>query len=163
MLDALAQTTYTYTTTTTSSDGTAAGLFAGVMLFLLFLFIPLLVFQIVCWWKIFEKAGVEGWKALIPVYDLWVLAEISGKPGWWGLFISLVGVVAWIPLLGWAAAVAAVVMVVMISIELAKKFGKDPVFALLLIFLQVVGYAILAFGSAKYDGKVAKTATPAKA
>ena len=29
-------------------------------------------------WKIFEKAGVEGWKAIIPYYNTFKLAQIAG-------------------------------------------------------------------------------------
>ena len=163
MLEALAQSTYTYTTTTTSSDEGAVaavlGLFTGVFLLIM---LPLLIFYVICLWKVFEKAGVEGWKAIVPVYNGWVLAEIAGKPGWWGI-VGLAGV---IPILGWIASIVALVLYVIIAIELSKKFGKDSVFSLLLIFLSVIGFAILAFGDAKYNGKAggpAKLAAPAKA
>lgn len=161
MLDALAQGTYTYTTTTTSSDGGAAGLFAGTfLLIMLVVLLPLFLFYIVCLWKTFEKAGVEGWKAIVPVYNGWVLAEIAGKPGWWGI-VGLAGV---IPILGWLASIVAFVLYIIIAIELTKKFGKDSIFAVLLIVLPIVGFAMLAFGSAKYSGGgSAKPAVPAKA
>lgn len=34
-------------------------------------------------WKVFEKAGESRWKAVIPVYNLYVLAKVSGNSGWW--------------------------------------------------------------------------------
>lgn len=163
MLDALAQATYTYTTNTTSSDEGAVaavlGLFTGVFLLVI---IPLIVFYLVCAWKVFEKAGVEGWKAIVPVYNGWVLAEIAGKPGWWGI-VGLAGV---IPLVGWVASIVAFVLYIIIAIELSKKFGKEPLFSLVLILVPVIGFAILAFGNAKYSGGSggsAKPAAPAKA
>lgn len=162
MLDALAQATYTYTTTTTTDD-TAAGLFAGTFLVaMLLILLPLLIFYIVCLWKTFEKAGVEGWKAIIPVYNGWVLAEIAGKPGWWGI----VGIGGVIPVFGFIFSIAQFVLFILIAIELSKKFGKEPIFSLLLILLPVIGFAMLAFGSAKYNksaGGPAKPAAPAKA
>ena len=44
------------------------------------------------------------------------------------------------------------------NFNLAKKFGKTNGFAVLLSLLPVIGYPILAFGSAKYekDAKVDK-------
>lgn len=148
MLNALAQSTYTYTTTSTSDEtgalATVLGLFTGVFLLVI---IPLFIFYIVCLWKVFEKAGVEGWKAIVPFYNSWIMAELAGKPGWWGI-VGLAGI---IPLVGWIASIAALVLYVIIAIELSKKFGKDPIFSLLLIFLPVVGFAILAFGSASYN------------
>lgn len=166
MLNALAQTTYTYTTV---SDETAAGVFAGTFLLVMMLILlPLIIFYIVCLWKTFEKAGVEGWKAIVPFYNFWVLCEIAGKPGWWSLVV-LLSFIPVINLVGW---IAILVVQVLISIEVAKAFGKDSVFALLLIFLPVVGYAILGFGDAKYHKPAGgasggqgptKPAAPAKA
>lgn len=146
MLNTLAQATYTYTTTTSEDTGATAaafGLLTGVFLLVI---LPFLIFYIVCLWKVFEKAGVEGWKAIVPVYNGWVMAEISGKPGWWGI-VGLAGV---IPFVGWIASIAALVLYIIIVIELSKKFGKEPVFSLLLIFVPIVGFAMLAFGNATY-------------
>lgn len=161
MLNALAQTTYTYSSSSTDDTGAAAavlGLFTGVFLLVI---LPLIVFYVVCLWKVFEKAGVEGWKAIIPGYNGWVLAEIAGKPGWWGI-IGFAGVV---PILGWIASIASLVLYVIICIELSKKFGKDPAFAALLVLVSIVGFAILAFGKATYKGSAGaptKPVAPAK-
>ncbi len=146
MLNALAQTTTYYTST---SDVDAAGATAGLALFsgfFLVLWLVVVVIAVVSMWKIFEKAGVEGWKAIIPVYNGWVLAEIAGKPGWWGI-VGLGGI---IPFIGIFASLAAFVLYVLIAIELAKAFGKDPVYAALLILLPIVGMPLLAFSDAKY-------------
>lgn len=160
MFEVLAQ---TYTTYSGEPNAQAFGLFALFSGFFLFVWLILLVVAVVALWKVFEKAGVEGWKAIIPVYNTYVLAEISGKPGWWGLLISLVGLVAWIPVIGWIASIAVIVLYVLISLELAKKFGKDTTFAVLgLIIFSLVGLLILGFGDAKYEGSVtAKASTPA--
>ena len=34
-------------------------------------------------WKIFEKAGEEGWKAIIPVYNTYILCQITGTNPYW--------------------------------------------------------------------------------
>ncbi len=42
------------------------------------------------YWKLFEKAGLEGWKALIPLYSEYVIAvEIVGKPKWWIIYLII--------------------------------------------------------------------------
>lgn len=33
----------------------------------------------ISWYKVFEKAGKEGWKALVPGYNYWVACELIGK------------------------------------------------------------------------------------
>jgi len=40
-------------------------------------------------WKIFEKAGEKGWKALIPIYNYYIWLKIVKRPRWW-LFIFLI-------------------------------------------------------------------------
>jgi hypothetical protein len=144
MLNALAQTTYYYSSPDIDNgNATGLALFGGAFLIV---WLVVLVVMVVSMWKLFEKAGVEGWKAIIPVYNGWVLAEIAGKPGWWGI----VGVAGIIPLLGIFASLAAFVLYILIAIELVKAFGKEPVYAALLILLPVVGFPWLAFSDAKY-------------
>jgi signal peptidase I len=43
-------------------------------------------------WKIFEKAGEKGWKALIPVYNYYVWVKILKRPWWWFLIFLIPGV-----------------------------------------------------------------------
>ncbi|MBA3682648.1 MAG: hypothetical protein H0W73_16025 [Bacteroidetes bacterium] len=42
--------------------------------------------------KLFTKAGIESWKAWIPVYNFYVLAKLLGKPAWWCLIMIVPGV-----------------------------------------------------------------------
>jgi hypothetical protein len=87
-------------------------------------------------WKVFTKAGQPGWACIIPIYNLYVLTQIVGRPWWWLLlyFIPLVNLV----------------IAVMISIDVAKSFGQSVAFAVGLILLPFVFYPILGFGDAKY-------------
>ena len=34
------------------------------------------VVAIISWWKLFEKAGEKGWKALVPFYSTYTLFKI---------------------------------------------------------------------------------------
>jgi hypothetical protein len=108
---------------------TVAGII-GVLLALLF---------IICWWKIFTKAGKPGWAVLIPFYNFYLMLQIAGKPGWWLvlLFIPIVN------------AVIAILMI----IGLAQNFGKGTGFILGLIFLGIIFIPILAFGDSRYIGE----------
>ncbi len=102
------------------------------------LYFLILILLIISLWKIFEKAGVEGWKALIPFYNGWVLAEIVGKPGWVGLLL-------YVPYIN-------IIAMLYLYYLLAKSFGKDVLFALGLFFLPFIFFPILAFGDAQYQG-----------
>lgn len=93
------------------------------------------------WWKVFEKAGRPGAYSLIPIYNIVVLFQISGKPGWW---IAL----AFIP---YAGGIVVWIMQLIAALELSKKFGKSTGFAIGMWLLPIVFYPILGFGDAQYD------------
>ena len=53
------------------------------------------VLIIAAMWKVFTKAGQPGWACLIPIYNLYVLCKIAGRPGWW-LLLMLIPIVNFI-------------------------------------------------------------------
>jgi hypothetical protein len=129
------------------SSGNAGAALAGLGMILV---ISLVVYLIAGFlmYRIFEKAGRPGWAGFVPIYNGWVLFEISGKPGWWILF-------ALIPYLG---GLVLVVLTLLASLELAKRFGKSTLFGVVGLWLfSLVGYAILAFDSSKYNASGAQS------
>lgn len=137
--------TYDYTYTTSASgniaDGSAMAAFAAMMGVFFIPIIIVAVVSIIALWKMFDKAGKPGWAAIIPIYNMWVLAEMAGKPGWWALLVLVpfVGPLIWF------------ILSLIIAMDLAKAFGKDSTFGVIALWLfSIVGYLILAFGSAKY-------------
>jgi hypothetical protein len=111
----------------------AAGLGAGFML----VWLAIAVIVIASMWKIFVKAGKPGWAAIIPIYNFVVLCEIAGKPAWWVVLL-------FVPFVNF-------IVLIILSIAVAKKFGKGAGYGLGLAFLGVVFYPMLGFGSAQYD------------
>jgi len=107
---------------------------AALLFFVLYLGIAL--FFIICYWKVFAKAGQPGWGVLIPIYNLYLWVKIAGKSGWWVLLYL-------IPLVNF-------VIHIIVCLEVAKAFGKSTGFAVLMIFLLPIAMIILAFGSAVY-------------
>lgn len=100
------------------------------------------ILSIVAMWKIFTKAGKPGWAAIIPIYNIIVLFQIVGLTPWLLLlyFIPIVNVIA------------AIVLMIMVSIRLAKAFGKSSGFTVGLIFLNTIFILILGLGDSKYVG-----------
>jgi signal peptidase I len=78
---------------------------------LLFILLPV-SFTIVCFfaWWIFEKAGVSGWKTLVPFYNLYLWLKIIDKPMWWYAFLVF-------PFIN-------VFMILLMIVELVKCFSK---------------------------------------
>jgi uncharacterized membrane protein YhaH (DUF805 family) len=132
MLSTLALLMFQEATTTELPAGAAAGM--GVFAFV---YIAVLLLAVVAMWKIFTKAGKPGWAALIPLYNIIVLLEIAGKPTWWVILFL-------VPFVNF-------VMIILVSIALAKNFGKGTGFGLGLAFLGFIFGPILAFGDAQYN------------
>jgi len=123
-------------------DGTAASEGGGMIAALLggaFSLVGLLIAVIVIagMWKMFEKAGQPGWAALVPIYNIWVLVQISGKETWW--FVLFL-----IPCANFVAAVV-------ICMAIARKFGKDTLYGIGLAFLPFIFFPMLGFGAAQYN------------
>lgn len=105
----------------------------------LFMAVIFIVF-IAIFWKVFSKAGQPGWASLVPIYNTWILVtEIAKKEPLWFILtlVPFVNIVA-----SWV-----------ICQEVAKKFGKSETFGIGLFLLGPICWAILAFGSATYQGK----------
>ena len=56
------------------------------------IFLILVVVSFVGLYKIFEKAGLPAWKALIPVYNFWLVGELINRPKWWAFIMLVPGV-----------------------------------------------------------------------
>ena len=119
----------------------AAGIF-GFIFFLLYM--ALIVLIVAGQWKMYSKAGQPGWACIIPIYNMIVLLEIAGKPIWWILLLM-------IPFVNF-------VIVLLVLIELAARFGKGGGFAAGLFFLPFIFFPMLGFGSATYQGAPAAAA-----
>lgn len=172
------------TTTTELTTGQAAGvgaLLGGMLGVGIVAVIAVAILSIIAIWKIFTKAGEKGWKALIPVYNLYVLFKICGAKGWfWALFVAyfvspIVSVIAGMtgnattnadgvitysnnifPIIITCVTIFEVVVYIVANYKLAKAFKRGIGTTIGLIFLPNIFELILAFGSAKYDKKVLK-------
>ncbi|MFN0092078.1 MAG: DUF5684 domain-containing protein [Acidimicrobiales bacterium] len=108
-----------------------------VLLFLI-IYLAIIGAVIAGWWKIFEKAGRPGWAAIVPIYNVYVLTQIVGRPNWW-VVLSLIPCVS-------------IVAGVILCIDLAKSFGKSEGFGIGLALLPFVFGPMLGFGQDTYRG-----------
>jgi len=102
----------------------------------------LVIISILGFWKTFEKAGQPGWGSLIPIYNIYLMLKIAGRPGWWLilLLIPLINVVIWL----------------LVCLDIAASFGKSSAFGIVLLFLlNGLGFLILGYGDAQYQGAAA--------
>lgn len=122
------------------SDGSE--IVAGIIgLIFLVVYLAVIVVVIAGAWKMFAKSGQPGWAAIVPIYNIYVLCKIVGRPGWWTIlfFIPFVSIV----------------IAIMVCIDLAKSFGRGTGTAVGLILVGFVFIPILGFGEAEYQGPAA--------
>ena len=88
-------------------------------------------------WKLFEKAGKPGWASLVPFYNIFVLNEVARKEIIWF-------VLALVPCIQ-------ILALILICIDVAKNFGKDPAYGVGLALLPFVFFPLLGFSDARYQ------------
>ena len=108
----------------------------GIMAFIgayMFFMIIAYIFYGFCYGKIFEKAGKPLWAGFVPIYNYMVALEIIGRPLWWVILLL-------IPFVN-------IIVAFIVAIDLAKSFGKDTVYGILIIFFSFIMLPMMAFSS----------------
>ena len=117
----------------------------------------LLVVYVIGLWKLFKKAGKNGWEAIVPFYNTYVLIEIAGL-NWWYFLIAISGtILSFVGLdsLSDLASLASAAVNFFIFYNLAKKMNKSEVaFGVLGIFFSGILVMILGLSKDKYDSSV---------
>lgn len=148
---------YSYETPDVAADvdpAVAAAAISGAVMIILIVGIISYVISAILLGRIFKKAGVESWKAWVPIYNTWVMLQIGGQQGFWSILLL-------IPIVN----IVAIVFMYIAMYQIGLKLGKSGAFVLLAIFLPLVWLIWLAFDDSKWHGKkveAAKPATPAE-
>lgn len=141
------------------------------------------IWLLVCFARIFVKAGEWWWKIIIPIYNEYILCKIVGKKWRFWIFMSLpiiclirliVSLLLWftyipqggIPdsfglhlfnyilwIFAFASIVAFIVVYILIQIRLSKSFWKSNWFCVWMILFPFIFAWIIAFDSSIYDLK----------
>ena len=112
-----------------------AKFFCGILLVALILGLV----QVASWWIIFERAGYPGWAAIVPFYNMWVLARVGEQSGWVGIGFCF----AWcVPVIG---SLIQSYLWITLSFGVAKTFNRGFIYGLGLSILPIIFFPILAF------------------
>ena len=103
-------------------------------------YLLIVVLMLVSSWKVYEKAGRQGWEGIIPIYNLYVMLQIINRPWWWLLIMIFIPI-------------ANVIMMIIALKEFLAKFGKGIGFTIATIFFPFITYPILAFGDAQFKNE----------
>ena len=115
--------------------GAMAALFGGVGSLVM---LAIWILVIAGLWKMFAKAGEPGWASLIPIYNIFVLVKIAGRPAWWVLLMLL-------PFVNF-------IIFIILTLDLSGKFGKGVGYAVWMMVLPFIFYPMLGFSDATYSG-----------
>ena len=118
------------------ANSAAMGIMAGIGMGMVVFLLAIAAFSIVCYWKIYTKAGEPGWACLVPIYNFIIFLKIVNKPWWW-LFLMIIPIVN-------------LVLIIILLNRLSKSFGKGAGFTVGLLFVHVIFFAILAFDKSVY-------------
>jgi signal peptidase I len=110
------------------------------ILFLIIIFVSL--------YKVFEKAGYAGWKALIPGYNFYVWLRVIEKPWWWLIILIFPG----------PNVLLLLIMCVNTSTVLGHRTAKDVFLSAIVPFIYL---PYLAFSSdVRYEGPIDRKLKP---
>ncbi len=141
------------------------GIFSIFLIFFLVIICGLVVVLLIGKWKFYQKAGKNGWEAIIPFYSNWVLVEIAGLDWYWFLALiagSICNVLGYIipafNYLGLLANIAVILAHVCVFYNLSKKIHKDTAWIVLGVFFSGIMLAIAGFSKTiTYDATVPVT------
>lgn len=131
------------------------------------------ILGIIFLWKIFEKAGEKGWKAVIPFYSSYVLFKLVWETKYFWIFYGFIfmaffGVTIMginpdnlvLSGIGNFIVVGSFVVFLIIYINLLSKlsisFNKSRLFMVGLLLLNIIFLGILAFDKSEYVGPSVK-------
>lgn len=110
-------------------------------------------------YKIFEKANIKGWYAIVPILNDFELFKLSWSSTMYLPYVVLSIIVQYYKeqtktsIFSIVFAIALFVVEIMFIDRLAKAFGKDNLgFKIGLFFFQPIFMLILGLGDAKYLG-----------
>jgi hypothetical protein len=117
-------------------------------------------------WKILKKGGKPGWAAIIPIYNIWCLFEMTDINPLWSLITivyslivnyvtsgsSTVGIISDLILI--IIAIIMIVLDVKCSYRLSHRFGHGMGYALGLFLVPQIFQIILGFNSDQYQADV---------
>jgi uncharacterized membrane protein len=135
------------------------------------IFLVIMFVAIIIHWRIYEKAGQQGWAAVIPIYSTIIMMDIIRRPRSWAWIILGLGLLtsilnAWQPgtqgqdqqdpnlIISGVQLVAGFVSLyftLRTMRDLARAFGHGRWFTVGLILFPYIFYPILAFGDSQYQ------------
>jgi len=115
----------------------------GTAVLIIIFSIAVMVATLIGLWKVFKKAGYQGWESIVPFYNTYVLCDIVFGNG-------LLFLISFIPYVN-------TVFILVLYFKLAGVFNKSTAYGLGLVFLSPIFIIMLGMDSnAYYSGPSVK-------
>lgn len=111
--------------------------------------------------KIFKKAGEKGWKAFIPIFNVYTRFKIAWNTKFFWIWLLIMVITSIVPILGdgviislisLVASLIGVGCIIKLYLKFSAAFGKGAGTAVLLFFFPFIMSLVLGFGKAEYIG-----------
>ncbi len=149
----------------------ASIIFVFTILIISVICLTLTILYLIGLWKLFQKAGKNGWEAIVPFYNSWTLIEVSGLNWWYFLILISISIInllklfmiyilktnlIFLNILTIIASLANFAVLFFIFYNLGKKFHKEPIgFGVLGLFFSSIVVMIAGFSNNyKFDDNV---------
>ena len=133
----------------------------GGLVVIAVVFIILLILGVIALWMAFKRAWESGWKAIIPIYNTYIMYKLAGVKNWfwYSLIISIVLSVAAYYLPDYSDTITYVSqcvcwIITFVAIFLfARKYGWGVMTSILFVILNPICMSFLGFGNYPYEWK----------
>ena len=142
----------------------------GIIMSFFFVWALWYVLCLISRWRVFDKAGIAGWKSLIPIYSDYCTYKIAWKTSYfWIVFAA--GIVSafvsnsisgytdageavpfMLSLISTVCGLTVMVINLIMNLSLSARFGRGILFGLGLTFFGPIFYMILGLGASEYHG-----------
>ncbi len=110
-----------------------------LIILIFILFIAIIIFEFVCMYLTYKKAGAPGWAVFVPLYNYIALFKLVNVPMWMILLLFF-PVVNLYPLY-------------LVYTSLAERLGKSKAYGIGLLLLPIFTYPILAFSKVEVESR----------
>jgi hypothetical protein len=94
------------------------------------------ILTLVAMWKVYTKAGWQGWEAIVPFYNLYVMFKMAGLRGVEMLWLL-------VPFVN-------IYYIIKVYNRISRAFGKNGWFTVGILFFPYIFWPILGFTEAQY-------------
>lgn len=149
--------------------GLLLGLGLGWLLVIWIISIILRILGIIALWKAFNRAWEGGWKAIIPIYNTYIMYKLAGMKKWFW-YIILIAVVfaivsACLPdyeeIITYISEAICGIISIVATFKFARKYTWGVFASILFVLFNPICMLFLGFGNYPYEGKSKETVVEA--